>query len=235
MRRTLLTLLATAVLVSVAAAQADKNALVERLRKLKIERYFKSVQENPDLDAKVKQRILRMREDATLGGEQDVIHQALILAYKDYKRGVALFTAEREKDALGTFRELMDSEDKYLKAYAGYRYGLCYLHLERFEDAAAAFTSVLNEYGRRVGCDIDAAFYLAVALGQDLQKEKALVAAQRTEGDMLARSDRSLGTDSLASVLYAPIRSAACLQTTASVSSRRSKSSSPNSACPALP
>ena len=179
MRRTLLTLLATAVLASAAAAQADKNARVERLRKLKIERYFKSVQENPDLDAKVKQRILRMREGATLGGEQDVIHQALILAYKDYKRGVALFMAEREKDALGAFRELLDSEDKYLAAYAGYRYGLCYLHLERFEHAAVAFTSVLNEYGRRVGCDIDAAFYLAVALGQDLQKEKALVAAQR--------------------------------------------------------
>ncbi len=190
MRRTFLTLLATALVASVAAAQADKNALVERLRKLKIERFFKSVQDSPDLDAKVRERILRLREGATLGGEQDVIHQALTLVSKDYKRGVALFMAEREKDALGVFRELLDSEDRYLAAYAGYRYGLCHLHMERFEDAAVAFTTVLNEHGRRVGCDIDAAFYLAVALGQDLQKEKALVAAQRFLDDYPDAPDR---------------------------------------------
>ena len=190
MRRTFLTLLATALVASVAAAQADKNALVERLRKLKIERFFKSVQESPDLDAKVRERILRLREGATLGGEQDVIHQALTLVSKDYKRGVALFLAEREKDALGVFRELLDSEDRYLAAYAGYRYGLCHLHMERVEDAAVAFTAVLNEHGRRVGCDIDAAFYLAVALGQDLQKEKALVAAQRFLDDYPDAPDR---------------------------------------------
>ena len=53
------------------------------------------------------------------------------------------------------------------------------MNRERFEEAIVAFREVLNEWGRFVGCDVEAAFYLAVSLGQAREKEEALVAAQR--------------------------------------------------------
>ena len=75
--------------------------------------------------------------------------------------------------------EIAKDEDEYLKAYALFRYGLAEMNREEFETAIDSFTRVLNDYGRYVGCDIEAAYWLAVSLGQAREKEKAIVAAQR--------------------------------------------------------
>ncbi|MFQ5845040.1 MAG: tol-pal system YbgF family protein, partial [Planctomycetota bacterium] len=173
-----------ALLLLAAAAVAqppppDRSALVRRQRKVTIERFFRAVEQRDDLDAATKEKILRLRPDATLGGELDCIHQALTLLSPEYKRADALLMYERYEAAAEALRPLRESKDPYLRAYASYRYGLAQLNRERFEEAARAFTEVLNERRWPVGCNVDAAFYLAIAHGQAREKEKALVAAER--------------------------------------------------------
>jgi tetratricopeptide (TPR) repeat protein len=51
------------------------------------------------------------------------------------------------------------------------------MNRERYDDAAKVFEDVLNKYGRYVGCDVEAAFYLVVCYGQEREKEKAIAAA----------------------------------------------------------
>ncbi|MHC4971043.1 MAG: tetratricopeptide repeat protein [Planctomycetota bacterium] len=160
------------------AAQETKNAeLARKLKERKIARFFKTLEGHEALDAALKAKILKLKEGATLGGEYGCIHQALLLLHPDYKRADALLLNERLEAAAGQFDKLRGATDTYLKAYATYRYGVAQMNRERYEEAAAAFSEVLNDHGRYVGCDIDSAFYLVICLGQALEKEKAIVAA----------------------------------------------------------
>jgi tetratricopeptide (TPR) repeat protein len=159
-------------------AQETKNAeLARKLTERKIARFFKTLDGHEAMDAELKGKILELKEGATLGGEYGCIHQALLLLWPDYKRADALLLNERLEAAAGQFARLRGAEDLYLKAYATYRYGVAQMNRERYEEAAAAFSEVLNDHGRYVGCDIDSAFYLVICLGQSLEKEKAIVAA----------------------------------------------------------
>ncbi len=175
--RWLLFLLIAPVLVT---AQETRNAeLARKLKERKIARFFQALDKHEALDAALKQKILKLREGATLGGEYGCIHQALLLLYPDYRRADALLLNERLEAAAGAFDRLRGAKDTYLKAYATYRYGVAQMNRERYEGAAAAFSEVLNDHGRYVGCDVDAAFYLVICLGQSLEKEKAIVAANK--------------------------------------------------------
>jgi len=173
--RSVLFLLVVAALV---AAQETKNAeLARKLKERKIARFFKTIEGHEALDQALKAKILELEDGATLGGEYGCIHQALLILSPDYKRADALLLNERLEAAAEQFDRLRGVEDTYLKAYATHRYAVAQMNRERYEAAAAAFTQVLNDHGRYVGCDVDAAFYLVICLGQSLEKEKAIVAA----------------------------------------------------------
>jgi TolA-binding protein len=168
-----------ALLAAFAAADTSKNAeLAKRLRQHKIDKFFASV-ESGKLEAEAKKRILLLRDGAILGGEFGCIHQALLALYPDYKRADDLLADERYAAAGDAFAALRKHADKYLAGYSTYRFGLCEMNRERYEEAAQVFLSVLNQYGRMVGCDIESAFYRAVCLGQNREKEQAIVSAQR--------------------------------------------------------
>jgi len=166
-------------LTTLAAAQADTSALAARLKRVKIAAFYKAIEERQDLDAATKTRILALREGATLGGEFGCVHQSLLMLYPEYKRADTILLDERFAVAAELFLPLMNSKDPYLKAYATFRYGLAEMNREQFKQAVDAFTTVLNRHRKQAGCDAEAAFYLAVSLGQAREKEKAIVAAQR--------------------------------------------------------
>jgi tetratricopeptide (TPR) repeat protein len=173
--RLLLFLLAVPALVT---AQETKNAeLARMLKERKIARFFKTIEGHEALDTALKAKIMKLKEGATLGGEYGCIHQALLILHPDYKRADALLLNERLEAAAEAFDRLRGTDDTYLKAYATYRYGVAQMNRERYEAAAEALGEVLNDHGRYVGCDVDAAFYLVICLGQSLEKEKAIVAA----------------------------------------------------------
>ena len=160
------------------AAQETKNAeLARKLTERKVARFFKTIEDQEALDPALKARILELRDGATLGGEYGCIHQALLILYPDYKRADALLLNERLEAAAEQFDRLRGVDSTYLKAYATHRFAVAQMNRERYEVAAAAFAQVLNDHGRYVGCDVDAAFYLVICLGQSLEKEKAIVAA----------------------------------------------------------
>ena len=167
-------------LLLLAVARADgpvaSSDLVEKLKEKKIARFFSRVEANSTIDGKLKADVLKMREGALLGGEYDCIHQALLLLYPDYQRADALFQSDRLGAAVERFEALRASEDEYLRGYSTFRYGLAQMNRERYEEAAQAFTTVLNDC-RFAGCDVDAAFYVVVCLGQEREKEKAIAAA----------------------------------------------------------
>ena len=171
--------IAIALLCLTAFAAADTSQLAERLKKRKLERFFKQIEQNGMTDAALKKAVLDLRNGATLGGEFGAIHQALLAMYPQYKRADALLLDDRFAAASELLEGLLKSDNEYLRAYATFRYGLAQMNREDFEKCIAAFTTVLNDYGRYVGCDVEAAFYLAVSLGQARDKEKAIVAAQR--------------------------------------------------------
>ncbi len=177
MRNAVLLLLAAAA----AAAPDDSAALAERLQQARIERFFKQLDGRAGIDEALKARVLRLRDGALLGGEYDCIHQSLLLLSDPYKRADALFQNERYATAADLLASLRADPDPYLAAYASYRFGLCQMHRELYEAAAEALRGLLNDPQLRskAGCDVDAAFYLAVALGQMREKEQALVAAKR--------------------------------------------------------
>ena len=162
-----------------AAADTSTSALAERLRQRKIDRFFKSIEADNGLDAATKQKLMALKEGALLGGEYGAIHQALLERYPHYRRADTLLLDERYAAASEAFAALAKTDDEYLKAYTLFRYGLAEMNREAFENAIPSFTQVLNDYGRYVGCDIEAAYWLAVSLGQAREKEKAIVAAQR--------------------------------------------------------
>lgn len=164
-----------------ALAEEDAAALAARLRALRIERFFAHVEARADLSPDTKAKVLRLREGATLGGEYCCIHQSLLLLEPEYRRADALLLGERYTTAAEALEPLTRSQDPYLAVYARYRLGLTQMHRELYEQAAETFRAVLNDPGARkaAGCDVDAAFYLAVALGQSREKEQAVVAAKR--------------------------------------------------------
>jgi len=164
-----------------ASAGEDAAGLAERLRALRIERFFAYVEARTDLPPETKAKVLRLREGATLGGEYCCIHQSLLLMEPEYRRADALLLGERYAAAAERLERLAGSPDPYLAIYARYRLGLTQMHRELYEQAAETFRAVLNDPGARkvAGCDVDAAFYLAVALGQSREKERAVVAARR--------------------------------------------------------
>jgi len=169
----------TLVLCLAAFAAADNSQLAEKLKKRKLDRFFKKTEQAANLNDAVRKQIMDLREGATLGGEFGAIHQALLAMSSQYKRADALLMDDRFAAAAELLEGLMTSEDEYLRAYSTFRYALAQMNREDFETAIPAFVKVLNQYGRYVGCDVEAAFYLAVSLGQAREKEKAIVAAQR--------------------------------------------------------
>jgi len=171
-------LLPLALLAAVLSAEAPNAELARKLLQHKIDRFFKAI-EGRDIDAEAKKKILLLRQGAILGGEFGCIHQALLALHPAYTHADNLLQDERYAAAGDAFAKLRKSQDKYLAGYATYRFGLCEMNRERYEEAAGVFTTVLNEYGRIVGCDVGAAFYRAVCLGQNRDKEQAIVAAQR--------------------------------------------------------
>jgi tetratricopeptide (TPR) repeat protein len=178
-------LLALAVLIALPANAEDarKMELAKKLRERKVTRFFQKVAAREDIDADKKKKIMLFKEGALLGGEYGCIHQTLLLLEPDYKRADALLLGERFTAAADLYRKLAATDDTYLKAYATFRYGLAEMNRERFEEAASAFQTVLNEWGRYVGCDIESAFYIAVCYGHMREKEKAIVAATRFLSD----------------------------------------------------
>jgi tetratricopeptide (TPR) repeat protein len=170
-------LLSLLLLPALAWAQSTASPeLVEKLKERKIARFFARIEADQVLPAALKAELLKTRQGALLGGEYDCIHQALLRLDSDYQRADALLQNERFGPAAERFEALRTSADEYVRAYATFRYGLSQMNRERYDDAAAAFTAVLNEF-RFAGCDIDAAFYLVVCLGQEREKEKAIAAA----------------------------------------------------------
>lgn len=167
-----------ALLAAVVCAEAPNAELAKKLRQRKTDRFFQSI-EGRDIDPETKKQVLLLRQGAILGGEFGCIHQALLALHPGYRQADDLLQEERYAAAGDAFARLMTSPDKYLAGYATYRFGLCEMNRERYEEAAAVFTKVLNEYGRIVGCDVGAAFYRAVCLGQNRDKDQAIVAAQR--------------------------------------------------------
>jgi len=167
------------VAVPVHAQGTAQAEAIEQLKQRKIERFFRKIEADATLDAAQKERLLRLKEGALLGGEYGCIHQALLERYPEYKRADTLLLDERYAAAAERFGTLRLSTDEYLKAYATFRLGLAEMNREHFEPAIVLFREMLNDWGRFVGCDVEAAFYLAVSLGQAREKEEALVAAQR--------------------------------------------------------
>jgi len=163
-----------ALLPAIALAQADARA--EKLKERRIQAFYGHVGDL-DLDAATRAKIEKLREGASLGGEYGCIHQSLLLLHPEYKRADALLLGERFGAAAEAFAKLRDAVDRYLKTYATYRYGLAEMNRDRFEEAAAAFTAVLKAPKKYSGCDVEAAFYLVVCLGQEREKEQAIVAA----------------------------------------------------------
>jgi len=160
------------------AAQTQSNQkLAEKLKQHKIARFFQRVKADKDLDPATKAKLLELEPGAALGGEYGCIHQALLMRYPKYKRADALLLDERYAAAAAEFARLGQSGDEYLRAYARFRYGLSQMNRDRFEEAAKVFTGVLNESGKIAGCDIEAAFYRVVCLGQAREKEQAITAA----------------------------------------------------------
>jgi len=159
-------------------AETNANRKMAEKRKKKVIAYFFSKLEQRDLPPDLKGKLMKLREGAMLGGEYGCIHQALLLLYPDYARASAHLLDERFAAAADAFEKLMDSEDFYLRAYATFRRGLAQMNRERFEAAKKLFNTVLNEYGNKVGCDIEAAFYRVVCLGQEREKEQAITAAK---------------------------------------------------------
>jgi tetratricopeptide (TPR) repeat protein len=177
---TLHTLLGTLLLCALAAAEGERNLeLAKKLKERKVDRFFKKIAARDDLDAALKERIAKLQAGAILGGEYGCIHQSLLMIEPDYKQADALLLGERFAAAADLYKKLATSDDEYLKAYATFRFGLAEMNREQFEDAAGAFQTVLNEWGRYVGCDVECAFYIAVCYGQMREKEKAIVAATR--------------------------------------------------------
>ena len=177
-----LTVLGLAVLglPSTTFAQGERNLeLAKKLKERKIQRFFQKIEARQDLDAELKARIVKLQPGAILGGEYGAIHQSLLLMNADYKKADALLLAERYAAAADQFKRVATSDDEYLKAYATFRYGLAEMNRERFEEAADAYQTVLNSWGRYVGCDVESAFYIAVCHGQMREKDKAIVAATR--------------------------------------------------------
>jgi tetratricopeptide (TPR) repeat protein len=167
-------------LLLAALARADGPVaspdLVEKLKEKKIARFFSRVETDPTIGEQVKADVLKLREAALLGGEYDCIHQALLILNPDYQRADALLQSDRLGAAVERFEALRSSPDEYVRGYSTFRYGVAQMNRERYEEAAQAFTSVLNDY-RFAGCDVDAAFYVVVCLGQEREKEKAIAAA----------------------------------------------------------
>jgi len=177
--RKILLLLPVPLLLLAAAVRAEapaSNELVEKLRQKKISRFFSRIEADTTIPEALKKDVLKLREAGLLGGEFDCIHQALLLMNADYQRADALFQSERYGAAAERFDPMRQSTDEYLRAYATFRYGLAQMNRERYEEAGKAFMQVLNEF-RFAGCDIDAAFYVVVCLGQEREKEKAIAAA----------------------------------------------------------
>ena len=172
------------------AQDARKLEEAKAFKQKKIEFFFRKMAERNDLDAATKAKIMELRKGALLGGEFGCIHQSLLISNEDYKRADALLLGERYAAAADLFQRIAASDEYYLRAYATYRYGLAEMNRERFEEAAGAFQKVLNEWGRRVGCDIDCAFYLAVCYGQMREKEKAIVAANTFMKDYVDAPER---------------------------------------------
>ncbi|MHC4957210.1 MAG: tetratricopeptide repeat protein [Planctomycetota bacterium] len=167
------------ILAAFAAADGSKNAeLAKRLKQHKIDKFFASV-EAAKLDADAKKKVMLLKDGAILGGEFGCIHQALLGLYAEYKRADTLLNDERYAAAADAFAGLRTHADRYLAGYATFRFGLTEMNRERYEEAAKVFLAVLNDYGRIVGCDVESAFYRAVCLGQNREKEQAIVAAQR--------------------------------------------------------
>ncbi|MCK6458878.1 MAG: hypothetical protein L6Q95_03175, partial [Planctomycetes bacterium] len=164
-------------LLATARAEAPASSeLVEKLKQRKIERFFARIEADATLPDAMKKDVLKLREKGLLGGEFDCIHQALLLMNPDYQRADALLTSERYGAAVERFEALRKSADEYVRGYSTFRCALAQMNRERYEEAAQAFTQVLNEF-RFAGCDVDAAFYLVVCLGQEREKEKAIAAA----------------------------------------------------------
>jgi len=171
-------LAALLLLPAVLAAQTPNNSkLAERLKQHKIARFFQRLQTDRKLDEGTRAQLMELRPGATLGGEYGCIHQALLLRYPEYKRADALLLDERYAAAAAAFARLKQSGDEYLRAYADFRYGLAQMNRDRFEEAATVFTETLNEWGKIAGCDIEAAFYRVICLGQAREKEQAITAA----------------------------------------------------------
>jgi len=179
MKRLLLLLPAPLLLVAT-LARADGPAaasdLVEKLKEKKISRFFSRIEADTTIPAALKADVLKLRESGLLGGEFDCIHQSLLLMNPDYQRADALLQAERYGAAAERFEALRKSPDEYIRGYATFRFALAQMNRERYDEAAEAFTAVLNEH-RYAGCDVDAAFYVVVCLGQEREKEKAIAAA----------------------------------------------------------
>ena len=170
----------TLMLVPFAFAEGERNLeQAKKLNELKIQRFFKKMEARADLDAATKAKIAKLRPGALVGGEYGCMHQALLIIEPDYKKADALLLGERFAAAADLYRKLATSDDEYLKAYATFRFGLAEMSREQFEGAADAFQTVLNEWGRYVGCQTECAFYIAVCYGQMREKEKAIVAATR--------------------------------------------------------
>jgi len=167
----------------VVAEDARNLELARKLKERKIARFYAKIEARTDIDAALKAKIVALQKGALLGGEYGCIHQSLLLTSADYKRADALLLSERFAASADLFKRVAASDDQYLKAYATYRYGLAEMNRERYEESADAFQTVLNQWGRYVGCDIDCAFYITVCFGQMREKEKAIVAATRFEED----------------------------------------------------
>jgi len=166
-------------LCALAAAEGPKAELVKKMQERKIERFFAHVEADRHLDPVARAKILKLREGALLGGEFCCMHQALLEMHPDYRRGDAMLLDERYAAAAEVFTALAQRDDEYLKAYATFRLGLAEMNRERYEPANAAFRKVLDEYGRHVGCDTEAAFYHAYSLSRSRRKEEAMVGAKR--------------------------------------------------------
>jgi len=173
--------IATLFLAAIGFAEGERNREQARiLNQRKIDRFFKKMAEREDVDAATKEKIAKLQPGALLGGEYGCMHQSLLLLDADYKKADALLLGERFAAAADLYKRIAaGTEDQYLKAFATYRYGLAEMNREHFEEAADAFQTVLNEWGRYVGCQVECAYYIAVCYGQMREKEKAIVAATR--------------------------------------------------------
>ncbi len=173
-----LSLLLPAVTAVAQDAETNANRKMAEKRRAKVIAFFFKKMEQRKLAPDLNKKLMALREGAMLGGEYGCIHQALLMIYPDYSRANGRLLNERFADAADAFAKLRGSEDFYLRAYATFRYGLAQMNREQFEEAKGVFAEVLNKYGSKVGCDIEAAFYRVVCLGQEREKEQAITAAK---------------------------------------------------------